>query len=96
MLWPQLAALTAFALAVLLLASMRLRREWAQAEEHMRRLRFLIWKELLELRRDPRLFGIVFMAPILQLMILGYAATTDVRNVPVVVADADRPRRAAT
>ena len=51
---------------------------------------FLIWKELIELRQDPRLFGIVIMAPILQLFMLGYAATTDVRNVPIVVADADR------
>ena len=56
----------------------------------MRRTRFLIWKELIELRRDPRLFSIVIIAPILQLFMLAYAATTDVRNVPIVVADADR------
>ncbi len=56
----------------------------------MRRVGFLVWKELIELRQDPRLFGIVVLAPILQLFLLGYAATTDVRNVPVVVADADR------
>ena len=56
----------------------------------MRRVGFLVWKELIELRQDPRLFGIVILAPILQLFMLGYAATTDVRNVPVVVADADR------
>ena len=47
-------------------------------------------KELLELRQDPRLFGIVIVAPILQLTVLGYAATTDVKDVPVVVVDADR------
>jgi drug efflux transport system permease protein len=56
----------------------------------VRRVGFLVWKELIELRQDPRLFGIVVLAPILQLFMLGYAATTDVRNVPVVVADADR------
>ncbi len=56
----------------------------------MQRLRFLIWKEFLELKMDPRLFGLVFIAPILQLTMLGYAATTDVRDVPVVVADGDR------
>ena len=53
-------------------------------------VRFLIWKELLELKADPRLFGILIVAPILQLLALGYAATTDVRNVPVVIVDADR------
>ncbi len=56
----------------------------------MQRLRFLVWKEFLELRQNPRLFGIVVVAPIIQLTMLGYAATTDVRNVPIVVADGDR------
>ena len=58
----------------------------------MRRLRVLVWKEFLELRMDPRLFGIVILAPILQLTLLGYAATTDIRDVPIVVADGDRSR----
>lgn len=58
----------------------------------MRRLRVLVWKEFLELRMDPRLFGIVIIAPILQLTLLGYAATTDIRDVPIVVADGDRSR----
>jgi drug efflux transport system permease protein len=56
----------------------------------MRRLRFLVRKEFLELRQNPRLFGLVIIAPILQLTMLGYAATTDVKDVPVVVADGDR------
>jgi ABC-2 type transport system permease protein len=47
-------------------------------------------KELIELRRDPRLLVVLVVAPILQLTVLGYAATTDVRNVPIVVADGDR------
>ena len=56
----------------------------------MRRIGFLIWKELIELKQDPDLLRIVIVAPILQLVMLGYAATTDIRDVPVVVADADR------
>jgi ABC-2 type transport system permease protein len=59
----------------------------------MQRLRFLVWKEFLELRMNPRLFGIVVVAPVIQLTMLGYAATTDVRNVPVVIADGDRTMR---
>jgi ABC-2 type transport system permease protein len=47
-------------------------------------------KELIELRGDPRLFGLVIMAPIIQLTMLGYAATTDVRDVPMVVVDSDQ------
>ena len=56
----------------------------------MRRIGFLVWKELIELKGDPRLFAIVVFAPMIQLCMLGYAATTDIRDVPVVVADADR------
>ncbi|HEY7498244.1 MAG TPA: ABC transporter permease [Vicinamibacterales bacterium] len=56
------------------------------------RLRCLVRKEFLELRMNPRLFGLVIIAPIIQLTMLGYAATTDVRDVPLVVADGDRTR----
>jgi ABC-2 type transport system permease protein len=56
----------------------------------MRRVGYLVWKEFLELRRDPRLFGIVVLAPVLQLVLLGYAATTDITHIPVVVVDGDR------
>ncbi len=56
----------------------------------MRRLLFMVWKELLELRQDRRMLPIVFVAPVRQLNILGYAATTDVRHVPMVVVDEDR------
>src|SRR5438874_1835820 len=56
----------------------------------MQRLRCLVVKEFLELRQNPRLFGLVIVAPIIQLTMLGYAATTDVKDVPVIVADGDR------
>jgi ABC-2 type transport system permease protein len=56
----------------------------------MRRLGFLIRKEFQELRRNPRMFPVIFVAPVIQLFILGYAANTDVKNVPIVVLDADR------
>jgi ABC-2 type transport system permease protein len=59
----------------------------------VQRLRFLVWKEFLELRLNPRLFGVVVIAPIIQLTMLGYAATTDIHDVPVVVADGDRSAR---
>ena len=62
----------------------------------MQRLRCLVRKEFLELRQNPRLFGIVIVAPIIQLTLLGYAATTDVKDVPVVVADGDRTAQSRT
>src|SRR5262245_9895725 len=56
----------------------------------MRRIFYVMWKEIIELRQDPRIFGIIFIAPVVQLGVLGYAATTDVHNVPIVIVDADR------
>ena len=55
----------------------------------MRRIRHLIIKEFLQVRRDRRLIGILIIAPIIQLMILGFAANTDVREVTVAVRDND-------
>jgi len=50
----------------------------------------ILWKEFLQLRRDPRLFPVIFLSPIIQLLLLGYAANLDVRNIPMVVCDLDR------
>ncbi len=52
-----------------------------------------MWKEFLELRQTPRLLFILLVAPILQLTLLGYAATTDITHVPIVVVDGDRTAR---
>lgn len=59
----------------------------------IRRIRTLIRKEFIELLRTPRLIGLIVVAPIIQLTMLGYAATTDVKNVPIVVVDGDRSPR---
>jgi len=52
-------------------------------------LRVLV-KELQQLRRDKRMYPILFVAPVLQTLALGYAATTDVKEIPTVVVDRDR------
>ncbi|MGE5679862.1 MAG: ABC transporter permease [Bacillota bacterium] len=50
----------------------------------------IVIKEFLQIRRDKRLFAIVFMAPVLQLLFLGYAATMDVNTVHTAVIDQDK------
>jgi len=50
----------------------------------------ILRKEFLQLRRDPRLFPVIFISPILQLVLLGYAANLDVNNIPSVICDMDR------
>lgn len=54
------------------------------------RLFSLIRKEFIQIIRDPRTLVLIFVTPVMQLLLLGYAATNDVRNVPVVVYDQDR------
>jgi ABC-2 type transport system permease protein len=53
---------------------------------------FLIRKEFLQLRRDRKMLPIVLIAPVLQLILLGYAANMDVRHVPTAVLDHDKSR----
>jgi len=53
-------------------------------------LRYLVKKEFLQIRRDRKMVPIVFFAPIVQLTILGYAASVDVDDIPAVVCDLDR------
>jgi ABC-2 type transport system permease protein len=55
-----------------------------------RALLTILVKELLQLKRDPKILPILFVAPIVQLFVLGYAATTDVKRVELAVADLDR------
>ncbi len=54
------------------------------------RLRSLIRKEFIQITRDKRTLILVLVIPIMQLFLLGYAATNDVRNVPLAVFDQDR------
>jgi ABC-2 type transport system permease protein len=56
----------------------------------MKAILSIIWKEFVQLRRDPRLFPVLFVSPILQLLLLGYAANLDVREIPSVVCDMDQ------
>lgn len=46
-------------------------------------------KEFIQLLRDPRMKFFIFFAPVIQLLIFGYAATNDVRRVPTAIYDQD-------
>ena len=54
---------------------------------NLRRLRAVVRKEFRQMRRDPVLIRLLIISPIIQLILFGYAATTDVENVPVLIAD---------
>jgi ABC-2 type transport system permease protein len=60
------------------------------------RLLSLIRKEFIQILRDPRTLALVLVLPVMQLFLLGYAATNDVRNIPLAVLDLDRGPAART
>lgn len=53
------------------------------------RLRELMRKEFRQTLRDPRAKRLVFVAPVIQLLLFGYAVNTDVRNAKTFVVDHD-------
>ena len=53
------------------------------------RLKSMLVKEFIQVLRDPRMKTTIFVAPVLQIMVFGYAATTDVKNVPIAIYDLD-------
>ena len=56
----------------------------------MKTIIHFIKKELQQFRRDPRMFAIVLIAPILQSIVLGYAANLDIYNINLAVFDQDK------
>ncbi len=51
------------------------------------RILYLLRKELIEIFRQREMLFIIFIAPVLQTIILGYVVTTDIRNVPVQIVN---------
>jgi ABC-2 type transport system permease protein len=55
----------------------------------MRTLKFLLQKEFLQIFRDPAIMRIIFMMPIIQLIILPFAADYEIKNINLSVVDHD-------
>ena len=53
------------------------------------RIQQMLIKEFIQTFRDPKMKGIIFMMPIVQVLIFGYAVTTDVRHVKTAIHDLD-------
>jgi ABC-2 type transport system permease protein len=57
--------------------------EWLRPMGHMVR------KEFRQMRRDRQLLRMLFIMPIVQMLLLGYAATTDLKNIRLSILDED-------
>jgi ABC-2 type transport system permease protein len=53
------------------------------------RIKHMLIKEFIQVFRDPKMKSIVFIMPVVQILVFGYAVTTDVNHVPVAVYDLD-------
>lgn len=51
------------------------------------RLLAIIRKEFIQITRDRRALIIILIIPVMQLILMGYSATSDVRNIPLAVLD---------
>ncbi|MBA4312247.1 MAG: ABC transporter permease [Chlorobiaceae bacterium] len=56
----------------------------------MKTIIHIIKKEFLQIRRDKRMLALSILAPVIQLVLLGYAATTDIRDIPMLLVNQDR------
>lgn len=54
------------------------------------RVRRMVVKELRQLFRHPQTKRVIFLSPVIQLIVFGYAVNTDVRNVSTWLVDQDR------
>jgi ABC-2 type transport system permease protein len=62
----------------------------------MRTLKFLLQKEFRQISRDPAIFRILFVMPIVQLLILPLAADYEIKNINLSVVDHDHSQYART
>jgi len=53
------------------------------------RIRHILIKEFILIFRDPKMKGVIFLMPIVQLFVFGYAVTTDVKHIATAVYDLD-------
>lgn len=56
------------------------------------RIKTILVKEFLQVFRDPRMKTIIFISPLIQVLIFGYAANTDIQNSPTAVYDLDNTK----
>ena len=53
------------------------------------RIKQMVIKEFIQVLRDKRMKAIIFVIPVVQTLVFGFAVTTDVNNIPTAVIDLD-------
>jgi ABC-2 type transport system permease protein len=55
----------------------------------LQRLKSMLIKEFIQAFRNPRMRVVLFLPPLIQLIVFGYAANTDIRNISLAIYDLD-------
>jgi len=63
-----------------------------RAADSLLRMAGLLVKEFRQIFRDPRLARVIFISPLIQLVVFGYAVSTDLWETSTIVVDHDRTR----
>ena len=56
------------------------------------RARAILIKEFKQIFRDPRMKTVIFVTPLVQILIFGYAANKDITYVPTAILDRDKTK----
>ncbi len=59
-------------------------------KRHAERIAGMVIKEFRQVFRDPRMARVIFVAPVIQLLVFGYAVSTDISETPTFLVDHDR------
>ena len=58
----------------------------------MQQLIYMLKKEFKQIFRTREMIGIIFGIPLIQMVVLGFAITTDVKNIDLIIADFDNSK----
>jgi ABC-2 type transport system permease protein len=54
------------------------------------RIAHVVWKEVIQISRDRRMFSLILLMPLLELIIFGYVVATDITDIDLAVCDYDQ------
>jgi len=60
------------------------------------RIAHVVWKEVIQIGRDRRMFSLILLMPLMELFIFGYVVASDLTNIELAVCDYDRSAQSRT
>ena len=95
-LWPQALMLLVFTAGIVWLQRQSLQREARMTASLLARIAHVVWKEVIQIGRDRRMFGLILLMPLMELFIFGYVVASDLTNIELAVCDYDQSAESRT